>query len=247
MAGVNVLIPASTVTRTPHRKVTLTGSGTTVTLDIANPEVDIAGLADEWVETPVPGRKPYLQRGAKRLRTMAIEATMGRSGDDREADVTGPLLNLVTLASPFAADRTVVLGYSRLEAHRELTDTGAWVITDLTIRTIRRRPDGTPVRARVSIELTEASFPLRPATPGSPTIPSAAPAAPGSTPAPAPAAAPSRTSSTARRHTVRQGETLWKIAADHYGGDTSKWSAIAQANGIRDPRRLAVGTVLVLP
>lgn len=242
MPTVNIGVTAAPATPGTHKRVTLTGYNGTVTLDIASPEVEFSGLADVWVETPVPGRKPFLQRSGKPLRRISLPATVGRSGDDREADVTVTLLALIAMASPFAADRTVVLGYSRIEGHRELVESGGWIITDLNIRTVRRHPDGYPIRAEVLIELTEASFPVPPATPGS----SSTPATSGAVTASGTSAA-STGSASVRRHTVAAGETLWTIAAAHYGGDTSRWSAIAEANGIRDPRRLAVGAVLVLP
>jgi len=46
--------------------------------------------------------------------------------------------------------------------------------------------------------------------------------------------------------TVRQGQTLAAIAAQEYR-DPRHWRAIADANGIDDPLKLAPGTTLVLP
>lgn len=45
---------------------------------------------------------------------------------------------------------------------------------------------------------------------------------------------------------LQNGESLSSIAAHHYL-NPSRWRAIAQSNGIDDPRRLAPGTVLILP
>jgi nucleoid-associated protein YgaU len=45
---------------------------------------------------------------------------------------------------------------------------------------------------------------------------------------------------------VNRGETLSSIAAAVYR-DPSAWRAIARANEIKDPRRLAPGLVLTLP
>ncbi len=49
-----------------------------------------------------------------------------------------------------------------------------------------------------------------------------------------------------RVHTVRQGETLPKIAYDFYG-DPGRWKLIAEANGLLRPRLLGAGQVLELP
>src|SRR5215218_3686992 len=45
---------------------------------------------------------------------------------------------------------------------------------------------------------------------------------------------------------VRQGDTIASIAADEYG-DAAAWRAIADANGIANPRVLAPGRVLMIP
>ena len=54
------------------------------------------------------------------------------------------------------------------------------------------------------------------------------------------------TPSTAKSYTVKAGDTLASIAAKTLGS-ASKWSSIASLNGIRDPNKLKVGTVLKLP
>ncbi|MEV0034068.1 LysM peptidoglycan-binding domain-containing protein [Nocardia sp. NPDC050793] len=49
-----------------------------------------------------------------------------------------------------------------------------------------------------------------------------------------------------RTHTVRSGEVLFDLAQRFYG-NPELWPLIAQANGIIEPRRLQIGTVLVIP
>jgi nucleoid-associated protein YgaU len=49
-----------------------------------------------------------------------------------------------------------------------------------------------------------------------------------------------------KRHVVRRGDTLASIAVAEYN-DPSRWRAIAAANNIDDPRKLAVGAQLVVP
>lgn len=48
------------------------------------------------------------------------------------------------------------------------------------------------------------------------------------------------------RSVVADGRTLAEIAADELG-DPERWTEIAELNGIRDPRSVAVGTELFLP
>lgn len=49
-----------------------------------------------------------------------------------------------------------------------------------------------------------------------------------------------------KKHTVKQGDTLWDLADKHYG-DGSKWPEIAKANGVTDPRKLQIGQNLTIP
>jgi hypothetical protein len=51
---------------------------------------------------------------------------------------------------------------------------------------------------------------------------------------------------TTKYHSVRQGDSLWAIAAQEYG-DAGAWRAIARANGISNPRSLHPGDLLVIP
>lgn len=67
---------------------------------------------------------------------------------------------------------------------------------------------------------------------------------------PAPSAAASATSRPAEKtvpktYTVKPKDTLWSIAKRLYGDD-SKYTQLKQKNGIKDERKLAVGTVLTL-
>lgn len=66
--------------------------------------------------------------------------------------------------------------------------------------------------------------------------------------APAPAAAlrPMPAGTASQTYTVRKGDTLWSIAARHYG-DGKMWTAIVDANPGIDPKKLAVGQTITLP
>lgn len=61
-------------------------------------------------------------------------------------------------------------------------------------------------------------------------------------PAPQPIPAPAAGGS----YTIRKGDTLWSIAARHYG-DGKMWTQIVDANPGLDPKKLAVGQVISLP
>ena len=51
---------------------------------------------------------------------------------------------------------------------------------------------------------------------------------------------------TTKYRTVRQGDSLWAMAANEYG-EAAEWREIASANGIDNPRRLRSGDTLVVP
>lgn len=59
-------------------------------------------------------------------------------------------------------------------------------------------------------------------------------------------AAPETSQTAGRTHTVVSGDTLWALAVKHLGSGP-RWQEIADANGVRDPRLLQIGTVLRLP
>lgn len=49
-----------------------------------------------------------------------------------------------------------------------------------------------------------------------------------------------------RTHKVVRNDTLWDLAQKYYG-NASRWTEIASRNGIRNPRTLQIGKVLVIP
>jgi LysM repeat protein len=98
------------------------------------------------------------------------------------------------------------------------------VIVDLATDFDYFASNGTPLRARVSLTLMqyEESDAFGPQNPTS------------GTPNPH------------RVHRVQPGETLDRISARYYGSST-KWRALAAANGIEDPLAVRPGTVLSVP
>ena len=85
------------------------------------------------------------------------------------------------------------------------------------------RADGTPVRARVDVTFREYTPPDRQL-----------------------AAEPRHSADRRSIRRVVAGETLPGIAGDEYGRP-ERWRVIADANDIRNPRRLTPGTELVIP
>jgi nucleoid-associated protein YgaU len=206
-------------------KVTITAGQRSVTLAITSPETDLGEWADDWRVVPRPGLKPVLQRAGGKLQTRTIEAIHDHDyGFNVEEDIG--------LLGDFCRYDFVTVGYSTMEA-------GHWVITSMQVKVLRRGPNSQHVtRAKITLVLTQPNSPPIPTT----TAPSvAAPSAPAAAASSVPAVA-----APARRYTVVAGDTLWAIAVRTYGNG-AKWTAIASANGIADPRKLAVGQILTLP
>ncbi len=97
------------------------------------------------------------------------------------------------------------------------------VIDSLSITYVLFRPDGVPLRAKLSLSLKEyrpIAIQVKETPRNSPDVD--------------------------KSYVVRRGESLSSIAHRVYR-DNSVWRDIARANGIHDPRRLVPGTVLSLP
>ena len=97
------------------------------------------------------------------------------------------------------------------------------VVSDLELTFIYFSATGVPLRARMGLTLQryEQSMAFGPQNPTS------------GTPRP-------------HRYRVQPGETLDRISAHHYG-DSTRWRALAVANGIEDPFALRPGSLLAIP
>jgi nucleoid-associated protein YgaU len=98
------------------------------------------------------------------------------------------------------------------------------VITAVNVTYNRFAPDGTPVRAEVTVRMQQqpSLLALLATNPTS-------------------AGLPGR-----RAHTVTSGDSLARIATDQYGSP-GRWRQIAETNGIEDPLRIRPGDRVYLP
>lgn len=56
----------------------------------------------------------------------------------------------------------------------------------------------------------------------------------------------STTAFAAKTHTFREGDTLWELAAKHYG-DPTLYPVLLEVNGIDNPRTIQNGKVIIIP
>ncbi len=219
---IRVPITARQPPTTPaHPKVTLVAGSRAVTFDYAGKAGELSNLAPTYVELDRADRTPLLVRSGRQLRRLAFDARLLRGNSGRS--VEGALRELDRIAD--SGDLVELRNYGPAAA-------GVWRLTELGI-TIENRQHGTNhvTDAVAGITLTRPSDPrvsIGPLSGGSrPPVPRP----------PAPAA---------RIHVVRAGDTLWQIAERYYR-DPSRWPQIARRNGIRDLRRLQIGTRLIIP
>jgi Contractile injection system tube protein/LysM domain len=182
-----------------------------------NPEEYKLEQGNNFAEVGIPGLPtPPLQyvRGRARALSMDLFFDAHESPDPEGVrTATGRLLQLLDKWPATKAPPRLLFVMGRF--------TFRCVLVDASQRYTMFRPNGTPVRATVSVRFQEYSEPelevQRGIFVGPPTL-----------------------------HNTAAGQTLDRLAAQ-YLGDPSRWREIAKANGIVDPLNLVPGTPLQIP
>lgn len=184
--------------------------------------------ANGWAGDAMPGKGvPTLRYTGARSGRLRVSLFFDTTSDGTAVTrYTGKILKLMDVepALPGSDERSNNTRPPWVKFHWGAMHSFKAVITDLELSFVYFAPDGTPLRARLELTLTqyeeEAAFGPQNPTSGTPR--------------------PHRT------HRVQRGETLDRIAAQHYG-DATRWRPIAEANGIEDPLALKPGAVLRVP
>lgn len=213
-----------------HRKATIRSvdGRLAMTIPIVDPETDFSELGQEWATIdrfPLVGvtyrRGPKLARATLRMRFIA---------EDRDQSIAHEVLALKAMCDSLSA---VVLSYGALEA--KMSRSGAWVITGGGVNVLQRvQGSNDPRWAEATLELLEfADFLDQQFVVPAGLLASGArvTASGGRTPA---------------THIWRSGDSLYALALQIYG-DAAMWTKIGDANKVRDPAAIPVGTVLKLP
>jgi nucleoid-associated protein YgaU len=193
---------------------TITGQRTVVQF---NPEEYTLNRDVVWSQAAVPGLgSPLLQFAHGGLQTLEMELLLDtyESGGDVRALVRA-VTSLMDIDPTTHAPPVVLFTWGSLAF--------TCVLARAAQKFIMFRPDGTPVRARVTVSLNE----FRNADLESREV-------------------KRETADYTKLHVVSQGETLATIAARAYGA-AATWRPIAIRNGIDDPRDLAIGQRLEIP
>lgn len=188
-----------------------------------NPEEYSLDRSASFAQLAVPGLSaPLVQFVAGNAQTAEMELFVdsteasqagGRASDARTlvTDVT----SLMDINPDLHAPPPVVFAWGNL--------TFTCVLTRVQQRYVMFLPDGTPVRARLTVSLSEYRNVELEAK-----------------------EIKRQTVDYTKVHVVAEGDTLALIAYGEYA-DATAWRAIAIRNSITDPRTLAVGTTLTIP
>lgn len=234
MPAVALTVPGNVLAPGTGRRVVITHPLMSVTLTATEPASEHRGGIPEFGSIDRPQTTPLYVKRSDRLREVRLTCHLfsGAAADSDPAPVTEALRVLLLIAR---MAEPVGLYYGRVEA-------GVWLITDCELRTRRRHPESNDANwVEVDIEFVEHKPPAEPVVPPPELTPRPPPATPPPA-APSPAAPPPGP----RTHVVVKGDTLWALAGRYYG-DNRQWRRIADANGVRDPRKLQIGHRLTIP
>lgn len=193
-----------------------------------NPATLSVGRRNSWVSNPMPGKGvSTLRYAGAGSGWMRLELVFDTTGEGTAVTAhTGKILALMDVdpdlpgtdaASNNGRPPTVTFHWGDLHSFTA-------VVQDLALTFSYFSSSGVPLRAQMSLELRqyEASQAFGPQNPTS------------GTPRPQ------------RTHRVLPGETLDRISARYYGSST-RWRALADANGIEDPLAVRPGSLLDVP
>lgn len=193
-----------------------------------NPEEYTLNRDNNFAQIAVPGlRAPLLQFVAGNMQTLEMELlvdtyeahaingkTVNRAGQDVRA-LTSQIIGLLDINPDTHAPPVLLFTWGSLSF--------TCVLAKATQKFILFRPDGVPVRARLTVsfhEFTNAEIEAKEVK--------------------------RETADFTKSYVTGQGETLSGIAAQFYK-DASQWRPIAIANSIDNPRSLATGLELRIP
>jgi LysM domain len=217
-------IPKTVTGKQPkHRKMLIVSEqGQRVTLPYAPVEVTHDEIGMGFAQLERPGRTPLLEKTGRRLPTMTMTVIVAEP--DGRTSVEPILASIRELAT--AGDR-VTVAYGRSEA-------GWWRITKMGIASVQRSPGTNDIAfANVTLEFQRADETV---------IQKVGPLSGGASGV----GLPSASSKSGTTVVVKKGETLTQISARVYG-TPSRWTEIAKANNIKDPRKVPAGAKLTIP
>lgn len=216
------------------------GSGTVINVPWAPSAVDHGNFAADFVTINKPSIAPSIVLNAPPLVTMGCTLYVADKKVIHHSTNTRKLQSY-SVAITAISTLNVLKGYASSGTRVRVTygalESGLWYITSMTISSLVRDPNTNEItQANVALTFTKAGDSRQSTGPTSGGVKPPTP-----TPAPRP---PTKT--TAKTYVVKKGDTLWGISIKFYGTGT-KWTKIADANGIKNPKALQVGKTLRIP
>lgn len=192
-----------------------------------NPEEYTLNHTNNFANVAIPGmRAPIIQFTHGNMRTLSMDLLFDTVEKHVEADKT---VNEARSDVRSLTSKVTDLLNIKAETHAPPILLFTWgdfsftcVLASTNQRFIMFRPDGVPVRARLTVtfnEYVDADSLARDAR---------------------------ETADFTKLHVVKQGETLSSIAAQHYE-NSQLWRPLALVNGIDDPRSILVGQEIQIP
>ena len=191
-----------------------------------NPSEYTFESSSKWEEQKGNRRPPELQYTGGERKKLSMDLfvdTYETSQDVRQYTAKFAQLLVVTTDNGNSGKRPPVVQLSWGPANPDSGFPFVCVLASLKQQFVLFASDGTPVRAKLSVQFTEFSLPVQDEQKD-----------------------PRRGSSPAQTYTVRARDTLAGISNSVWQ-DPTQWRLIAEQNSIDNPRILTPGTTLVIP
>lgn len=229
------LIPKSTL-----KMLIATENGTTFIAPFAPQTIDYGERGVNFSEVGREGTYGVMRRVGMKTPVLSFSLTIAGPGTHGRMDITPWIETLDAIAE--SGQRISILYTAR--------EQGTWLLTGYSLNVTHRNREHMPSRAEASLTFTritnEAAY-FGPVNGGS----AVAVPPPPPPPAPSPGATPSSGGQSSsggggQTYVVKKGDTLWDLAQKFYR-NPNKWPKIADANKIRNPKLLQIGTKLTIP
>lgn len=205
--------------------------GNRVLVPFAPNDIDHGERGINWSEVSRYGTYPTFRNTSLKVPTLSFTLMLAAMGSHGKNNILGYLAAFDRMSEENAR---VYINYTIREA-------GTWLLTSYNATVTHRDTLHRPTRADVSLQFTRVMdnrvF-LGPIKGRSSSL--------KVTPKPAATPKKTNTSTNLATYTVKKGDTLSGIAKRFYN-NPNQWAKIADRNGIKNPKILQVGKVLVIP
>lgn len=214
-----------------YRMVISNEKGIRVLVPFAPQNITHGERGVEWSEIDRFGTYATYRRTGLKVPTLSFDLTLSVRGTHGHRSVGGYLQDFDDMSE---SESRVTIDYTDREV-------GAWLMTSYSATVTHRDAKNSPVRADVSftfVRIMDQKAFLGPIKGKSSSL----------KPKPATTKKPKKTNTSKNLATykVKKGDTLWDLARKYYG-DYYKWTKIADRNGVKNPKLLPIGKVLVIP